>query len=79
MVSLARLSGAPILPIFCIQNGKGNTCLVIEPPIKTEGTEDRDQGLKNSVAQYAGLLESYIRKYPEKYRSWHHLESGGKN
>ncbi|HWP92351.1 MAG TPA: lysophospholipid acyltransferase family protein [Thermodesulfobacteriota bacterium] len=79
MVSLARLSGAPILPIFCIQNRSGNTCLVIEPPINIEGNEDRDQGLKNSVAEYAGLLESYIRKYPEKYRSWHHLESGGKN
>jgi lauroyl/myristoyl acyltransferase len=79
MVSLARLSGASILPIFCIENREGIACLIIEPPIKTEGKEGREQELKNSVAEYAGLLESYIRKYPEKYRSWHHLESGGKN
>jgi lauroyl/myristoyl acyltransferase len=79
MVSLARLSGASILPIFCIENREGIACLIIEPPIKTEGKEGREQELKNSVAEYAGLLESYIRKYPEKYHSWHYFESGTNN
>ncbi len=79
MVSLARLSGASILPIFCIENGDGNVCLIIEPPIKTEGNAGREEELESSVAEYAGLLESYIRRYPEKYRSWHHLESGDKS
>ena len=78
-VSLARLSGAPILPIFCIQNKNGDACLILEPPIKTEGNEGREQELENSIAEYASLLESYVKGCPEKYRSWHYFESGAKN
>jgi hypothetical protein len=32
---------------------------------------DRESGLENSIAGYIGLLESYIKKYPENYKGWH--------
>jgi len=74
MVSLAKISGAPILPIFCIQERNGKASLIIDHPIQIETDVDRERGLENSIAQYAGLLESYIRRFPEKCRSWHYVD-----
>jgi lauroyl/myristoyl acyltransferase len=70
MVSLAKISGASILPLFCIQEKNGKINLVIEPPILIETEVGREQVLEKGVIQYASLLESYIRKYPEQYRNW---------
>jgi len=70
MVSLAKISGASILPIFCIQEKNGKTSLIIEPPILIEIEVGREQVLEKGVLQYVRLLESYIRKYPEQYRNW---------
>jgi lauroyl/myristoyl acyltransferase len=70
MVSLAKLSGATILPLFCIQQDTEKAAVIIEAPIQIDVNGDRERGLERSVRQYAGLLESYIRRYPEQYLSW---------
>ncbi len=74
MVSLARLSGAPLLPIFCVQEGDSAGILIIEGPVHIEKDAGREQGLEKSLREYAGLLEGYIRRYPELYRNWHLLD-----
>ena len=71
MVSLSRISGATILPIFCMRERNGKRYLVIERPIAVARESNRECTLKNSVAKYAALLERYIRRYPEQYRNWH--------
>jgi lauroyl/myristoyl acyltransferase len=73
MVSLAKLSGAPILPLFCIQDNGSTPSLIIEPPVRLETDTDRESNLEKTVTQYARLLESYVMKYPEQYRNWHSL------
>jgi KDO2-lipid IV(A) lauroyltransferase len=70
MVSLAKISGASILPIFCIQEKNGKENLIIEPPILIETGVGREQVLEKGVLQYVRLLESYIQKYPDQYRNW---------
>jgi len=70
MVSLAKLSGATILPLFCFRESGRRASVVIEGPIQIETNEDRDYCSEKSVRQYAGLLESYIRRYPEQYLHW---------
>jgi lauroyl/myristoyl acyltransferase len=71
MVSLAKLSGAPLLPTFCVYDPESGVHVAIEPPIRIDSTANREEGLADGVAQYLGLLESYIEKYPGKYRLWH--------
>jgi len=73
MVSLAKISGASILPIFCIQEENNEPSLIIENPIPIASGADRESILENSILQYISLLESYIRRYPENHRSWHYL------
>ena len=60
MISLAKLTGAPILPLSCWSDETGKTRLVIEPPL------DLNTGMK----AYATLLETYVKRYPEHYRGW---------
>jgi len=74
MVSLAKISGAPILPMFCVQEADGKIRLIIKRPVRVETEVERVQGVESSVAEYVGLLESFIRRYPEQYRSWHYLD-----
>jgi lauroyl/myristoyl acyltransferase len=66
MVSLAKISGATILPMFCLLQPDGSTTIVFEEPIPVDA----------GVAQYADMLEIYIRRYPEQYRNWHLLRLG---
>jgi lauroyl/myristoyl acyltransferase len=70
MVSLAKLSGTTILPLFCIQENGENASVIIEGPIYIETNEDRERCLEKSIRQYATLLESYILRYPEQYWNW---------
>jgi len=77
MVSLAKRSGATLLPLFCITGENGGLCLVIGRPIDIQG--DREQGFENSVFQYVRLLESYIRRYPKNYKKWHLLARGSES
>ena len=73
MASLSRITGAPILPLFCIQEDGDKTVVIIEPPIALDSTTDRDSASELCIDQHVNLLESYIRRYPEQYRNWHGL------
>jgi lauroyl/myristoyl acyltransferase len=70
MVSLSRITGAPILPLFCIQEDSDKTVVIIEPPLAFDSTTDRDSASALGIDQYVNLLESYITRYPEQYRNW---------
>jgi lauroyl/myristoyl acyltransferase len=71
IVSLAKISGAEILPMFCFRENDGKIKLVIEKPIKVQNNDDREESLESSVADYINLLETYVRRYPEQYINWH--------
>ena len=68
MVSLARLTGAAILPLFCIDENGGRVQLIIEPAIHFQTETDREHYLEQTVRRYADLLEKYKKTYPEQYR-----------
>ena len=74
MVSLAKLSGATILPLFCIQESVDTARLIIEPPVPVDVDGDRESCLEQTITWYANLLESYIKEYPELYRNWNFSE-----
>ena len=71
MVSMSKLSRASILPVFCVKEESGKTALNIEHPIEVDTDKDRKGALENCVSIYAGILETYIKLYPEQYRNWH--------
>ena len=73
IVSLARSSGATILPFFCIRNRDDHVEVIIEPPIEVDASMAREPGLLKAVGEYASLLERYCRMYPEQFIAWARL------
>lgn len=72
-VSLAKISGASMLPLFCFADAEGTTRLDILPPVQIRCDGEREQGLEKSVLEFTSLLESYLKNYPEQYRNWHYF------
>jgi lauroyl/myristoyl acyltransferase len=73
IVSLAKISGAPILPLFCFADKKGRTKLTILPPVEISSEWEREQALERAILQFTAVLDGYIRRYPEQYRNWHYV------
>ena len=71
-VSLARLSGAPLLPVFCFE-AEGRSCVMIGEPLPAPRGASRASGFELALGQYVKLLDNYVRRYPEQYRNWHLL------
>jgi lauroyl/myristoyl acyltransferase len=73
MASLSRVAGAPILPLFCVQEANGTVAVIIEPPILEDACLDRERAAEICIDRYVALLEFYVRKHPEQYSGWHSL------
>lgn len=72
MVSLSRISGAPILPVFCIREAEG-LCVIIEKSLPVPRDRESKAVAQETLAEYARVLESYVRSDPGEYRNWHLL------
>ena len=73
MISLARTSGATIVPVFCVRENNANIKVIVEPPIDVGSSAGRKASLIDGVSQYATLLERYCRMYPEQFYAWSEL------
>lgn len=71
MVSLSRTTGAPILPVFCIQESKNTIAIIVEPPISVDSSMDRDSASETYIDHYVCSLERHIKKHPAQYYNWH--------
>ena len=65
-LTLARRTGAVLLPAFLIRQPDRSYRLIIHPPLSSPASS-RDY--TRVLEEYNRLLESYIRRYPEQY-SW---------
>jgi lauroyl/myristoyl acyltransferase len=66
LVTLARLSGAPLLPLYCWRDAE-SLQVVIEPELDIG---DGEEGALAAMTEYARQLESYARRHPDQYRTW---------
>ena len=69
VVSLARATGAPLLPTFRISGRTGR--VVIEPPVALPATGDRDETDRAAIAAYVERLERRMRRHPSQFVNWH--------
>lgn len=75
MLTLARISGAPVLPLFALRDGYRGIRVVVCPPLPTAATREWKRQIRECLEQYTDLLESFIRHHPDQYRNWHLLEA----
>ena len=68
--ALALMTGSPILPCFCVRDGR-RFRVVIEGPIAITRTEDRTRDLVEITQAWSRVVESYIRSHPDQW-AWVH-------
>ena len=65
------------LPIFMHREGRGKYVLTIEEPAKLIH-EKSERAVYNNLLKLSGILEKYIRKYPDQWlwlhRRWRHVD-----
>jgi len=66
-VTLSMRSGAALLPMFIVWDGKGGQEIIIEPslPLMREGRLEED--IRKTTSHIAKLVEGYIEKYPAQW------------
>jgi lauroyl/myristoyl acyltransferase len=69
VVSLARATGAPLLPTFGL-SGRIRR-IVIEPPVAVSPTGNRDDADRAAIAAYVERLERRMRRHPSQFVNWH--------
>jgi KDO2-lipid IV(A) lauroyltransferase len=65
--ALARRFGAVIVPTFCIRQSDGLYDLRIEAPLAPPATDDKEADIRNCVIRMMGIVEDYVRRYPEQW------------
>ena len=75
MASLARSTGAALLPIIALHPSYTEIEVVIGPAIEVESAPTRDGNLVAAMRQYAELLENYCKQYPEQLNDWKRVSS----
>jgi KDO2-lipid IV(A) lauroyltransferase len=66
-VSLARATGASLLPAFTVLEPSKKYRSVLGPPIHMEWSEDKERDICVNVAKIAHVFEDYIRLYPSQW------------
>jgi lauroyl/myristoyl acyltransferase len=72
-VSLARLSGAALIPMFCYQGDGQGLILALESPVDLAPETSRDESADRATQHFVDLLTTYVERHPTQYRNWHLL------
>jgi lauroyl/myristoyl acyltransferase len=70
-VTLAKTTGAAILPTFSLRGRHGTSRVVIEPPIHVRRDLEREAEVEDVLLRCIRRLEHYARRYPSLYWNWH--------
>jgi len=65
--ALSLMTGASIIPGFMLRNSDDTFTLRIEKPVEFSPTGDKAKDLKNLITVYNGIVEDYIRRYPDQW------------
>jgi len=69
--AIALRTGAPILPVSCVPDGKGRYVVRIQPAIDTRTTGDTEADVRRITAECTSILEGWVRERPELWL-WMH-------
>jgi lauroyl/myristoyl acyltransferase len=62
--NLALAAGAPLIPIFTVRTGPGSYEVRVEEPLCLAGPGEREERIRQALAAYAALLQTYVEAYP---------------
>lgn len=69
-ITLSKMTGAPIIPLFCFRADGGKDSVILEKPVFQDQAGDTEQAAMDTVGAYIKMLESYIYRYPANWYAW---------
>ena len=66
-VVFAMHTGAPILPMFTVRDGKDTHKVIIEPHFYLEIKSTEEETMQYNVQKITNIIEKYIRQYPSEW------------
>ena len=75
-IALGLRTGVPVIPAFALRIG-GKLVACFEPPLELRSTGDREADVRAGVGQWARVLETYVRRYPEQWTVFERVWSAG--
>lgn len=69
---IATKTGAPVIPAFAVRQEDGRYCLIFEDEIELIRTGDKTRDIEENTALFTGMIEKYIRRYPDHW-FWFHM------
>ncbi|MFH1046662.1 MAG: lysophospholipid acyltransferase family protein [Candidatus Omnitrophota bacterium] len=72
----ALKTGAAVLPIFNVHNGKDSYQLIIGEEVPISRTGDQRQDIEDNTARFNKVIERYIRQYPDQWFWFHNRWKG---
>ncbi|MCK4462693.1 MAG: lysophospholipid acyltransferase family protein [Candidatus Omnitrophica bacterium] len=60
-------TGAPIIPTFILRQKSNRFKFIFEKPINYQPTDNEENDVKTLISSYIGVIEQYIRKYPDQW------------
>ena len=68
---MAIKTGTPVIPVFPVRQKDGRYRIIFENEIKFIRTDDMTADVEDNTALFSGIIENYIRKYPDHW-FWFH-------
>lgn len=60
-------SGAPLVPMFAVREGKNRHRIIIEPAGEFELGENKNENIATIIAWCTGAIENMVRRYPDQW------------
>ena len=70
IASIISRSDIPVIPAFIVRGRRGHT-VYIDEPVKVVKLENREQEILENTQLFTGIIEKWVRKYPEQW-VWMH-------
>jgi hypothetical protein len=74
--SLAQATGTALFPVFIVREASGRFRIIVGKQIACDPDRDRDEVVRNAIADFASQLLPYAIGYPDQWRGWKYLKPG---
>ena len=68
---IAMKTGTPVIPVFSVKQKDGRYCIIFDEEVKLMNTGDKTRDVEENTALFTGVIEKYIKQYPDHY-FWFH-------
>jgi KDO2-lipid IV(A) lauroyltransferase len=67
MATIAVKTGAPVVPVFMLQDGDNRWVIAFQPALQLSVTGDKTSDIESNTALFTQVIEAMIRRHPDQW------------